>query len=125
MALAFAALSRGSDDAGSGAARVESAAGANAKTGTWFRVRIPWFIAGFLLAALARYLLPDAAIAWDFLADCARRLLVVTVFLIGCGLSREVLRRVGPRPLALAVTLWIIVSATSLALVRAGVLTMQ
>ncbi len=53
----------------------------------------------------------------------ARRLLVLTLFLIGAGLSREALRRVGLRPLILGVTLWLLVASLGLGAVKAGLLT--
>jgi len=39
------------------------------------------------------------------------------LFLVGSGLSVELLRRIGHRPLVLAVTLWLIVSGAVLGLV--------
>jgi uncharacterized membrane protein YadS len=39
---------------------------------------------------------------------------------IGAGISLQGLRRVGPRPLLLGLTLWIVVASCSLALVRVG-----
>jgi uncharacterized membrane protein YadS len=46
----------------------------------------------------------------------------VTLFLIGCGISKKTLRAVGARPLAQGVILWVIVGALSLALIRIGVI---
>jgi len=45
---------------------------------------------------------------------------VVTLFLVGVGLSRESLRAVGPRPLALGVALWLAMGVSTLAAVKAG-----
>ncbi|HEV2147232.1 MAG TPA: putative sulfate exporter family transporter [Longimicrobiaceae bacterium] len=79
------------------------------------RAGIPWFIGFFLLAAVTRTLLPAAAApALDSLAGLARRGLVLTLFLIGAGLSRATLRAVGLRPLVQGVLLW--AAVTSLAL---------
>ena len=52
----------------------------------------------------------------------ARQGLVVTLFLVGTGRTREVLRRVGVRPLAQGVILWGVVSAALLALISAGII---
>ena len=41
--------------------------------------------------------------------------LTVTLFLIGAGLNRETLRKVGIRPLLQGLTLWVIVGAGTLA----------
>jgi uncharacterized membrane protein YadS len=45
---------------------------------------------------------------------------VLTLFLIGLGLSRESLRAVGVRPLLMGATLWVAVATASLAAVLAG-----
>ena len=86
------------------------------------RLVVPWFIGLFVAAALARSLSP---VAWtgtyDALAAAARYALVVTLFLIGLGLTRAQLRAVGARPLLLGVSLWIVVATASLALVYWGV----
>ncbi|NCO19070.1 MAG: putative sulfate exporter family transporter [Gammaproteobacteria bacterium] len=77
----------------------------------------PWFIGLFVLAAVARALIEPLTPLFDGLALGARRLLVLVLFLVGSGLSVELLRRIGHRPLVLAVTLWLIVSGAVLGLV--------
>lgn len=78
-------------------------------------VRVPWFIALFVLAALLRTLLPvEAAPALELLARLARAGLVLTLFLIGAGLTRATLRAVGLRPLLQGVLLWLLVAGLSL-----------
>lgn len=86
---------------------------AGAKT----KVSIPWFIAFFLLAALVRSALPQAEALFDAVAHAARIALVLTLFLIGAGLSRATLRAVGARPLVQGVLLWIVVATLTLAAV--------
>ncbi|HEX2189086.1 MAG TPA: putative sulfate exporter family transporter [Longimicrobiaceae bacterium] len=76
---------------------------------------IPWFIGLFLLAALTRTVLPpSAAPALDAVARAARTGLVLTLFLIGAGLSRATLRAVGVRPLVQGVLLWAAVASLAL-----------
>lgn len=78
------------------------------------RSPFPWFIVGFIaLSAIATYL-PQFAEVFGWIEFAARRLLVLTLFLIGANLSRENLRQVGFRPLAMGVTLWLIVAGVSL-----------
>ncbi|MFZ1683681.1 MAG: putative sulfate exporter family transporter [Candidatus Zixiibacteriota bacterium] len=85
------------------------------------KVKVPLFILGFLAAATIRTLLPEYNGYWGSLAGIAKQCLVATLFLIGAGLSREVLRKVGIRPLLQGVTLWLIVgSVTLVALVLIG-----
>lgn len=84
-------------------------------TGVEQKARVPLFIIGFILAAVLRTLAPQYCYYWGGLAAIARQCLVVTLFLIGAGLSRDVLRNVGVRPLVQGVTLWLFVSAITLA----------
>jgi uncharacterized integral membrane protein (TIGR00698 family) len=80
----------------------------------------PWFILGFVAAAALATFVPALRPAGHLVAELARRALVVTLFLVGVGLSREALRAVGPRPLALGVALWLAMGASTLAAVKAG-----
>jgi uncharacterized integral membrane protein (TIGR00698 family) len=86
--------------------------------GLWFRsgqkTRFPLFILGFALAAVLHSLVPQMNTLWHVLNLIARQALVVTLFLIGCGLTREVLRRIGPRPMLHGIILWIAVSVLTL-----------
>lgn len=79
------------------------------------KATVPLFIVGFIMAAAVRSLLPQYATAWGTIAAVAKQCLVVTLFLIGAGLSREVLRKVGARPLLQGITLWFAVSVITLA----------
>lgn len=96
--------------------------GAAARRKSKARIRYPWFILFFALAAGAGTALPSLSPAWSFLSGCAKTGLTVTLFLIGTGLSRATLSRVGPRPLAQGLALWALVGSLSLALIRAGVI---
>jgi uncharacterized membrane protein YadS len=78
------------------------------------KVTIPWFIFLFLLASVARTYLPPVTAISPYIVDIARQGLTLTLFLIGAGLSREMLRAVGPRPLVHGLILWIVISVVSL-----------
>lgn len=84
------------------------------------RANLPLFIVGFVAAAAIRSLLPDYGELWSALSATARQSLVITLFLIGAGLSKEVLKNVGLRPLAKGTTLWLLVSGLSLAALLSG-----
>jgi uncharacterized integral membrane protein (TIGR00698 family) len=86
------------------------------------KVQWPWFILFFVLAAAVNTFVPQGAYAWGLLNAAAKMGLTATLFLIGTGLSRSALSRVGPRPLVQGVVLWAIVGTVSLALIRAGVI---
>lgn len=86
------------------------------------RPKFPLFVAGFVAAAALRTALPGLDPLWAALGLLARRSLVLTLFLIGTGLTRDVLRRVGVRPLVQGVALWLLVSAATLAALVTGVI---
>jgi uncharacterized integral membrane protein (TIGR00698 family) len=82
----------------------------------------PWFIVGFLATAALVTWIPTLRIPGHLAALAARRLLVLSLFLIGTGLSRQALRAAGIRPLVQGALLWLTVSAVALLVVRLGVL---
>jgi len=84
------------------------------------RIQWPWFIALFCLAAVCNTYLPSGTNIYSVLSRAARIGLTATLFLIGSGISLATLRRVGHRPLLLGLMLWLLISASSLWLIRAG-----
>lgn len=76
---------------------------------------VPLFIIGFALTATLHTILPQFAVLWGGLAAVAKQCLVVSLFLVGAGLSRDALKIVGLRPLLQGVTLWLLVSCLTLA----------
>ena len=85
------------------------------------RIAWPWFILFFVGAATLNTAAPGAARVWSALNAAGKSGLTATLFLIGSGISRATLRKVGPRPLVQGVLLWALVGSLSLALIRAGV----
>jgi len=94
--------------------------------GAWFRrgpngsgahasVRVPWFIAGFVAVSALFTFTPALQPYVGWIGAGARALLTLTLYLIGAGLSRTVLRTVGARPLVHALLLWIAIGGASLA----------
>ena len=84
------------------------------------KASIPLFIVGFLLAALINTAMPSFSSTWELINSAAKQLLVVTLFLIGSGLSLSVLKQAGIKPFLMAITLWVIVSSTILLLIIDG-----
>ncbi len=82
----------------------------------------PWFIAGFVAFAALVTWWPASRPLGTLAASLGQRALVLTLFLIGLGLSRASLRSVGARPLALGLALWAAMGAATLAALRAGLL---
>ncbi len=88
------------------------------------RIRWPWFIGYFCLAAvLATYLprvIPVSKGLFSALAQLGRAGLTVVLFLIGTGITRTTLREVGLRPLLQGLGLWIVVASLSLWAIHSG-----
>lgn len=77
------------------------------------KIAIPWFIFLFVLAMIANTYCGIPEGVSNVLVTIAKRALVVTLFLIGAGLSIGMIKKVGVRPLLLAVLLWIIIGVSS------------
>ena len=78
------------------------------------KISIPYFIFLFILASIMRtYFVPVAEIS-GHIVNAATVGLTVTLFLIGAGLSKDVLKTVGIKPLIQGVILWGIISVSSL-----------
>lgn len=78
------------------------------------KISIPWFIFIFILAMVANtYVnLPEWFV--ETMVWIARRGMVVTLFMIGASLSLATVKQVGIKPLLLAITLWVVISVSSL-----------
>ena len=86
------------------------------------RVRIPWFIFGFVVAAIVKSYAPAGfQPSLQILNQLGKIGLTVTLFLIGLGISRATIAKVGARPLLQGIILWALVAILSLLLIRYGV----
>lgn len=81
------------------------------------KIRWPWFILFFCLAALLNTLLPTFNPTFGVLNHLGKIGLTVTLFLIGTGLNKKTLQSVGARPLLQGLALWVIVGTGTLALI--------
>ena len=86
------------------------------------KAKRPWFIVGFLLMAAIMTWIPVAKPAGHVIAELAKRSLVLTLFLIGSGLTRATLKKVGVRPLLHGVTLWFLVGGATFLAISAGII---
>ena len=75
-----------------------------------FRLRVPWFIPGFLIAALVVTLLPATRTLGGQLQELSKHLMLLTLFLIGSNLSFSRIRELGIRPVIHGVVLWVILA---------------
>lgn len=82
------------------------------------KVQIPWFIGWFVVAMLVNTYVALPAWFTGGIATLSHAGLSATLFLIGGGLSLEVIRKVGLRPLVLGIALWALISVLSLTVIR-------
>ncbi|QZK91784.1 putative sulfate exporter family transporter [Flavobacterium sp. CHNK8] len=75
------------------------------------KVKIPYFIGFFILALVANTYLPQVQIFAPQLVSISKIGLTITLFLIGAGLNRKVLKSVGFRPLVQGITLWVCIAS--------------
>jgi len=86
--------------------------------GTRGKAPRPWFILGFVVVAAVVTWVPALQPAGRLVAAAARQAMVVTLYLVGAGLSRSAVRQVGVRPFVLGFLLWLGVSAVVLGTLR-------
>jgi len=78
------------------------------------KITIPYFIGLFVLAMIANTYIPVISVVSPYIILIAKAGLTLTLFLIGAGLSRQVLVSVGFKPLLQGLVLWIAISTTAL-----------
>ena len=78
------------------------------------KIKIPYFIFGFIAAMLLNTYVPALQPLAPLAVKLAKVGLTVTLFFIGAGLSAKTLRAVGARPYLLGVLLWVVISSVSL-----------
>jgi len=82
------------------------------------RIQWPWFILFFCLAAMLKTSLPSFGSLFANLNHLGKIGLTVTLFLIGTGLDKKTLRKVGMRPLFQGLVLWVVVGISTLLMIR-------
>ncbi|MBA3829306.1 MAG: putative sulfate exporter family transporter [Taibaiella sp.] len=78
------------------------------------KINIPWFIGCFIIAMIIYTYIPLVQNYGHYVVTIARQGLTVTLFLIGCGLSKKVMQSVGAKPFIQGVILWLVISITAL-----------
>ena len=84
------------------------------------KIQWPWFIGLFCVAAVFSTYLPRLQGVFAELSKLGKLGLCVTLFLIGTGLSRKMLKQVGIRPMLQGLLLWIMVGVATLLLIWHG-----
>lgn len=75
------------------------------------KIKIPYFILGFIGAILLAYYFPQIKPFGEIMVFTAKKALNITLFLIASGLSISSIKKVGVKPLVQGVLLWIFISA--------------
>ncbi|WP_426091325.1 YeiH family protein [Flavobacterium sp. DSR3-2] len=78
------------------------------------KIKIPYFIGFFIVAMIANTYLPQISNFGPHLVSVAKIGLTVTLFLIGAGLNRTVLKSVGFKPLSQGILLWTFIAIATL-----------
>nr|WP_254244756.1 putative sulfate exporter family transporter [Hymenobacter sp. BRD67] len=81
------------------------------------KVKIPYFIFGFIGAMLLNTFVPAVRPLGPVLVSLAKIGLTLTLFFIGAGLSARVVRSVGVRPYVLGLLLWVAIAVGSLCVI--------
>ncbi|WP_372937230.1 YeiH family protein [Seonamhaeicola sp.] len=78
------------------------------------QIKIPYFIVLFITAIIINsyHILP--VLATNFIVTVSKRLLIITLFLVGLTISIKDLKSTGMKPMVLAFALWIFISIFSL-----------
>lgn len=77
-------------------------------------IKIPYFIFLFILAIILNSYLPIPEIITGGITSISKSLLVLTLFLIGAGLSVDKIKSAGWKPMILGISLWVFISITSI-----------
>jgi uncharacterized integral membrane protein (TIGR00698 family) len=86
------------------------------------KVKIPYFIFLFVIAMLINTYVPAINTQTSFIFMLSKVLFKITLFLIGAGLTRDVLKSTGVKPLMQGILLWFFISLISLTVVGYTVL---
>jgi len=78
------------------------------------KVTIPWFILFFIVAMIVNSFNVVPVIIAHGIVAIAKQGLTLTLFFIGAGLSRKVIKSVGAKPMILGVILWAFIAVISL-----------
>lgn len=78
------------------------------------KVYMPYFIFLFILAMVVSTMLPQYYGAYNVITAIAKKALIITLFLIGTGLSAATIKSVGAKVFVQGMVLWMVISVVSL-----------
>jgi uncharacterized integral membrane protein (TIGR00698 family) len=77
-------------------------------------VKIPYFILYFILAMVIASYTPQFEEFYSWVSYLSKRLLVVTLLLVGMGLTAETIKKAGLKSMLFGISLWVAISVASL-----------
>ncbi len=77
------------------------------------KIKIPWFIAFFVLSIIIAYLFPAKAEIFKNLSWFGKKGMVIALLLIGSNISLSAIKKAGLRSFLLGLSLWLIISFSS------------
>ncbi|PWK49240.1 YeiH family protein [Pleionea mediterranea] len=88
----------------------------------WFnghksRLNLPVFIVFFVLASAANSAIPSFAPVFQQISEIAKFFLIFALYLLGLGITPQVIKQVDSKPLIMGAILWLVLAVVSLALV--------
>ena len=81
------------------------------------KISIPYFIFLYIVAMLINTYVPAIQTIGPSVVWISKRGLTLTLFLIGAGLTKEALKKIGVKPLLQGIILWIFISVLSLSVI--------
>ncbi len=85
-------------------------------------INFPWFILGFVGAAVLVSFVPTGIPVYDFIYSTAKSGLGLSLFLMGSSLTIQMLKGIGYAPMLQAVILWLLISGFSLLAIQQQIL---
>ena len=82
------------------------------------KVSVPMFIVYYCLAIAIAHFLPQFDGLYQDVFFISKRLLVVCLFLIGCGITVKTIKNAGYKPMLLGILLWVTVASVVLAYIQ-------
>jgi len=82
------------------------------------KVSVPMFIVYYCIAIVIAHFLPQFNGVYQEVFFISKRLLVVCLFLIGCGITIKTIRNAGYKPMLLGILLWVTVASVVLGYIQ-------
>lgn len=84
------------------------------------KAKKPWFILGFILAAALVTFFPTLQPIGHQVEWLAKKIMILTLFLIGANLTKETIRSVGVKPFVQGIVLWLMMALGTILAITAN-----